>query len=680
MSNLSFFAPQQDAEAKENLRDFVEVCRDKLTAFGSGLMFEAIAWDVTEAVSLKGHGRKRVRIYFSTQATADSAAPVPMAEPFCSFAKGYVRYMHGLRPTKNPAFRVTALRALEASLLERGHSDPTRIDAAVLNRAAAMLCERLAENTAYRVGAQLEIIAKFMVDHCITSTRFQWRSPIARPTDSVRVGKEFDDRRLAKMPSAAALDALPKAFHLSNSFVDKLFSSIAAILCSAPDRVNEALLLPEDCEVPNSTIDGKPAYGLRWNPAKGAEPMIKWIIPSMAPVVSLAVQKIRGITAPARVIARWYEGNPGKIFIAQEVQHLGGRTNLTLEELSELLWTSPYVHKATARTWCIANYVPISQGKVAMADVEKAVLKLLPDGFPFLNRETRLLYSQALLVTRRNETHSEKATYRCMIDPVTINQVNTALGARSKFGFESIFDRLGFTDNGSPIRVSSQQFRHYLNTLAQAGGMSQLDIAKWSGRIHVHQNNAYNHVTADQMVAKIRTTIGDPSSMFGPLAALPKNMPISRDEFARLKIPTAHTTDFGFCIHDYTMSPCEQHADCINCNEHVCVKGDEAKAQFVKRRLEEAKLLLERAELAKQNGYFGADRWINHHRTTVNRLTQLCAILDDPAVPMGSVVQLSNVAAVSRIAQAVEDRNTSAIRFAKKIDALPGRDETKDTE
>ena len=341
MSNLSFFAPQQDAEAKENLRDFVEVCRDKLTAFGSGLMFEAIAWDVTEAVSLKGHGRKRVRIYFSTQATADSAAPVPMAEPFCSFAKGYVRYMHGLRPTKNPAFRVTALRALEASLLERGHSDPTRIDAAVLNRAAAMLCERLAENTAYRVGAQLEIIAKFMVDHCITSTRFQWRSPIARPTDSVRVGKEFDDRRLAKMPSAAALDALPKAFHLSNSFVDKLFSSIAAILCSAPDRVNEALLLPEDCEVPNSTIDGKPAYGLRWNPAKGAEPMIKWIIPSMAPVVSLAVQKIRGITAPARVIARWYEGNPGKIFIAQEVQHLGGRTNLTLQELSELLWTSP---------------------------------------------------------------------------------------------------------------------------------------------------------------------------------------------------------------------------------------------------------------------------------------------------------------------------------------------------
>jgi len=158
------------------------------------------------------------------------------------------------------------------------------------------------------------------------------------------------------------------------------------------------------------------------------------------------------------------------------------------------------------------------------------------------------------------------------------------------------------------------------------------------------------------MVAKIRESIGDEAQMFGPLAALPKNIPISRDEFARLKIPTAHTTDFGFCIHDYTMTPCEQYADCINCNEHVCVKGDEHKAGMVNRRLEEARALLARADAAKADGYFGADRWMDHHKSTVERLTQLCEILDNPSVPVGSVIQLCNIPTVSRIQQAIEER------------------------
>ncbi|MDO3384282.1 integrase, partial [Gilvimarinus sp. SDUM040013] len=131
------------------------------------------------------------------------------------------------------------------------------------------------------------------------------------------------------------------------------------------------------------------------------------------------------------------------------------------------------------------------------------------------------------------------------------------------------------------------------------------------------------------------------------LAKLPKKIPISRDEFARLKIPTAHTTDFGFCVHDYTMTPCERHADCINCNEHVCVKGDEGKTTEVRRRLEDAKQLLTRAEEAVTQGYYGADRWMEHHQKTVQRLIQLTEIFDNPAVAIGAVIQLADVPTVS---------------------------------
>ncbi|MBN0091555.1 integrase, partial [Pseudomonas aeruginosa] len=110
--------------------------------------------------------------------------------------------------------------------------------------------------------------------------------------------------------------------------------------------------------------------------------------------------------------------------------------------------------------------------------------------------------------------------------------------------------RFGFVEpDGSPIVVTSHQFRHYLNTLAQAGGLSQLDIAKWSGRRDVRQNEAYDHVTSEQMLQKIRGAVGE-EQMFGSLAELPKKVMIRRDEFARLVIPTAHTTDLGYCIHD----------------------------------------------------------------------------------------------------------------------------------
>lgn len=660
-ADIVVFTPKAEVDASANLAAFIAMCRSQLTIFGTNLRFDDMAWDVTEAVQLKGHGKKRVRVYFSTQETADDMNPTQMAEPFVSFAKAYVRYMQGMRPTKNPAFRVTALRALGASLEESGQSDPIKVDGDTFNRAARFLVERLSGTTAYRIGSQLELVAEFMSEHRLTAVPLSWRSPIKRPVDTVRVGHEFDKRRAEKMPSLAALEALPKAFHAATLPQDVLYSSIAAILCSAPDRINEVLLLAENCEVHDKTSAGKEAYGLRWWPAKGAEPMVKWIIPSMAPVVADAIARIRRLTEDARHIARWYELNPGKLYLPPALEHFRTRELLTMDELRQMLFLDAD-DRNTARQWCTGNHVPLTKnGKllnVRFADVEKVVVAQLPDGFPLLNAESRLKYSEALIILRRNELHPEKATYRCAIDLVTINQVNTGLGARSEHGFESMFDRLGFTEpDGSPIRVTTHQFRHYLNTLAQAGGMSQLDIAMWSGRMDIRQNEAYDHVSADQMVAKIRQSIGDESQMFGPLAKLPKNIPISRDEFARLKIPTAHTTDFGFCVHDYTMMPCDQHADCINCNEHVCVKGDERKASMVKRRLAEAQELLARAEAATAEGYYGADRWMEHHQKTVVRLTQLAEILDNPAVPVGAVIQLSDVPGVSRsIEQALEDR------------------------
>ncbi|WP_345960826.1 hypothetical protein [Pseudomonas sp. NY8896] len=269
-ADIAVFTPKAEIDASANLAAFVTMCRSQLTIFGADLRFDDMAWDVTDTTQLKGHGKKRVRVYFSTQETVDDILPTQMAEPFVSFAKAYVRYMQGMRPTKNPAFRVTALRALDAALRQSGHLVPVMMDGDTFNRAARAIAERLSGSTAYRVGSQLELIAKFMSENRLTAVPLSWRSAIKRPLDTVRVGQEFDKRRTEKMPSQAALEALPKTFQIATQPKDVLFSSIAAILCSAPDRINEVLLLAESCEVHDKTSGGKDAYGLRWQPAKDA--------------------------------------------------------------------------------------------------------------------------------------------------------------------------------------------------------------------------------------------------------------------------------------------------------------------------------------------------------------------------------------------------------------------------
>ena len=660
MTNLKIFISKSESEATRNISEFVEFCKSEITVFGPDIDFKNMTWDITDSVNLKGHGNKRVRINFSTQETSNDLNPQKFEEPFLSFAMSYIRYSQGLNPTKNVAFRISALRAIDLALRESNSTnDPVLIDGVILNRAAQIISGNFAESTAYRVGVQLEMISSFFDEHHLTHAILTWRSPVRRPADTVRVGEEFDLRRAEKLPSEAALDAIPKIFNLATDTNDVIFSSIAAILCSAPDRINEILLLRENCEVFDKDATGREVYGLRWWPAKGADPMVKWIIPSMVSVVQTAISNVRKLTQAARDIAKWYENNPNKLYLPTPLEHYRNKNLLSMYELGKLLWIDS--KSGSALAWCIGNGVKSIKGAhlrhTRFQDVEQAVIANLPYGFPFLDKTIGIKYSEALFIVRSNELHPEKATHNTIISPITINQVNTAFGSRSEFKFESMFDRLGFTEpDGKSIKVTSHQFRHYLNTLAQAGGLSQLDIAKWSGRKDLRQNEAYNHVSAHEMVALIRKAIGNEAKAYGPLASLPKNIPISRDEFARLKIPTAYTTEFGFCVHDYTMAPCEQHADCINCNEHICVKGDEYKTASVKKRLDEARDLLKKADEAVREKYVGANRWSDHHRKTVKRLEQLVSILDSPAVEVGAVIQLNDVPTVSRMQHAIDER------------------------
>jgi hypothetical protein len=565
-AELVLFVPKAEKGAQENLKQFIGLCRNELTAYGRDLDFDVDEWDISAHVQLKGMGNKRTRLRFYTQPSLTLPTPEAMVEPFRSFAKAYIRYTYALRPVKSQNFVLSALRMVHEALVESGKDSPVHLDATLLNRAAQMAGECF-EGSAFGTGNQIERIASFLERHrLIMIPSNNWQNPIKRQRDRGRVGKQFDEERAAKLPSEAALEALPKVFRLADETPYVLVSSIAAILCAAPDRINEVLLLPVDCEVRQKQSDGSEAYGLRWWPAKGADPMVKWIVPSMVDVVVDAIAKVRKRTDHARNVARWYEENPSRVYLSTEFEYLRGQEYLKNIEVGRVLFGKD-VDRSIINLWYRnKNIQTATIGGVRcyrFVDIERNVLSMLPLHAPWLNKDLGLKYSDALFTVCRNDLAADKATWPGVVATVSINQVNNRLAPKTGSHHETIFSRYGFTEpDGSPIKVTTHQFRHYLNTLAQAGGLSQLDVAKWSGRKDIRQNATYDHVSADELVLKIRGALGDDSQMFGPLANLPKRIVIHRDEFARLKVPTAHTTEFGVCIHDYTMAPCQLHADC----------------------------------------------------------------------------------------------------------------------
>lgn len=662
MADIIAFIPRTTHDAQANLRDFIDLCRTRMKPFGRDIDFEEDVWDISglrgKVINCKSH-LCFIRTGIIGRPAMVSAETL-LREPFRSFAKALISYLHSMRPTTYVTGRLDALRYLESALLKKtGSACPTSTTPQVLNGA----CNLMTQTAAYQISKQLEIIYRFMVQLGLVAVPSTWRTPISPALNRRnRVGNEFDDERSKKLPSPAALEALAQIFNSSSKNPREIVgSSICALLLCSPNRITEALHLPLDCLTPDwrDPDTGELGTGLRWFPLKGAAPMIKTIVPSMSDIAKRAIAQLERLSAPARIVARWYEANPGALYLPAHLEYLRSKDHLSMKELDLVLFGRD---GGKGSTWAKNHNLPVTRcvknrlGYVPFQAVEKAILTLLPRGFPIMDPATGMRFSEALCIARRGEFDSRGATFQCSIIAISYPTVrNTLKYAKTQ---KSIFGERCLTDaDGSPLFISTHMLRHYLNTLVRQGGkLTEEDIAKWSGRKHIRQNKVYNHVSDKDMLAYIRKAVGDSALTVGPLANIEKRVFITRDKFAELKIVTAHTNGLGYCIHDFTMLPCQIHGDCINCNEQVCIKGDVAAEANLRQMQLETRTLLEKAKAAMDEEEYGANKWVRHQAITLERLDQLIAILDDTTVPAGSVIQLSGVVPASRLTQAAEQR------------------------
>ncbi|WP_044410221.1 integrase [Thiomicrospira microaerophila] len=636
MAEIFHFTPKKELDAARNLNEFISLCRNQFTVFGADLKWGDWAWPKAANFTKVGVKSRGVNPDFDL-----------LAPEFMDFAKAYFRYLQGHNPTvaRN---EMRALRCIEQALLKHNRTaDISRISISVLDEASVVAREFYKKAAAYHAGREIERLAKFVSDKNLVPEKLDsWKNPIKRANDRVNTGQKAKADREKKLPSSDVLEAMAEIFALNPENPKDIFtSSVFAMLMCAPSRITEILLLPVDCEVEENDSQGDIQYGWRFYSGKGFGGDIKWIPKVMEPIAKEAIARIKSLTAPARDLAKWIENNPQEFYRHPDCPDVDSMKKLTAIEAALALGFAAR-NSGSAMSSLSRMQLKSQNYSYSLDELwNDYVMPRQPEAFPWLSKEQGIKYSNALFCMTRNLLHEQRGVSPVILWAPENNVFNDDLSTKKtkdKVTKQSIFDRHGYIgDENNRLKATSHQMRHLLSTIAERGGMAQDELAKWAGRADAKQNRVYNQMSEFEMV--VRAEQFDPSkSLFGPVGEAKKHIPITIQEFNTLEKGTAHVTEYGFCVHDYTISPCDKYRDCLNCAEQVCVKGEEEKLRRIKAQLAEVEEQFKASETAINEGLAGADRWYEYHQHTLTHLRQLVEILEDPTVPDGSLIKLSN--------------------------------------
>ncbi|MBP0495812.1 hypothetical protein [Roseomonas indoligenes] len=607
-----------------------------------------------------------------------SPARADFNEPFGSFVRAVVCHREilsadGLAISRHEDM-VRACRYLYEVLLlretvgledDRVKISPCRLMRGDFDEAESSARVRESVGAANNISSALEILGEMMDRRGLAAVPLQWSGSRRSRDKYDRVGDAAERRRQAKLPSDEVFSAL--AMISSRGDLpdrDLLRQRGAEILMCCGFRINELLTLPRTTWVVTPVVDrdgevmldrsGRPAerVGLRYWPEKGGstETQIKWLHSAAVEVVRRALDDITRITAPFAEAARYMVENPGRTVLGPPWDAMPADRHLSMAEAAALLnFGSPVAMSSfVKRTAMEVRQVDLGRGRTQLAvlkgDVEAHLVRqsgvgeiVLPGG------EENIALHDCLFVVPVEFFHPKNGNLRGTATIVNDGQLNAYLCGNG--GTKSIFERFDVSGlDGRSLRVNSHQFRHWLNTVAQEGGLSEAEVARWMGRVSLGQNAAYDHVSPSKMARRLREKLHSGQAV-GPVVEQLRDIkdPVRREEFARSAIPAAHATDIGTCLHDWSALPCDKHGACVNCEEHWLVKGDTLQMLNAERFRDDTKILLEMARLEASEDTYGADNWLAHHERALSQIGRVLEAHRDPNIPDGTPVRLRRI-------------------------------------
>ncbi|WP_124474081.1 hypothetical protein [Burkholderia contaminans] len=541
--------------------------------------------------------------------------------------------------------------------------------------AAAETCRREAASSSYRVGCRLQEIARIMDREYLAAMRLNWVNPIPRDSlsggsKSSRISSDFFDRRASKLPSEEVLESLAEISNRADLYPQDLLRQRAVeLLICGGFRCNELLMLPRDVWVEEPVVDllgtplttdqGVPILrcGLRYVPEKGGHTVaqVKWLPSALVDVARRAVADILQITAPFSTIAAYLNQNPEGTLLPEAWHKVDGDSLLSMSDVSNLVGLSRddgtsgllFVRSAQIPTVTV-EHQQRQVLRVRKRDVEAQLRRRsLPSTISYGSGRTCSLHDRLFLIGV-NFIGTQRSLLNGTVRLLTQGQLADYLCDRD--GERSIFSRLGYRDQaGGTLRVTTHQFRHWLNTLAQEGGLSQIEISRWMGRRRVAENSAYDHQTGFELADRIRGRLGR-GEVQGPVGTTVRRIrePVRREEFVRSMIASAHVTDVGMCIRDLSALPCDHHRSCMTCSDHLIEKGNSVQRKRAESMLSESQQILALAEDECADESYGASNWVEYHKQVVRRAAAVLDLHSDDGIPDGTLIQLPGASAQSK--------------------------------
>lgn len=639
MGDLVLFVPRAERDASANLAEFIRLAREDLTAFAQGGAWNSDKWQ---------HNKTRV-VFATKTAPLDSYSFAPMAEPFMQFAKAYVRYSYSHKPVKELGVTIQALRCVEAGLLSAcGRADIALLSAAVMD-VCAEKCRQFYSSAEVQcnTGRKIKAIFDFIREKRLVPSLSAWKSPFKKPVILTEdLGEAGQAHREGKLPSNEIMLAVADVFAQADDPESRFFSSICILLMVAPSRISEVLRLPVDCIQWEQDERGQRQMFLRWRAAKGKGATKKWVVPVMHEVVQEAVRRLVEIGGPARAAARFAYENPGK-FMPHEgcladpgivgdgvlgpdefCSAIGLKTERRLLS-GAASWYGVKGDKRIARL--------IKEGETTFSGLAGYVLEMYSGAhWPYIDEDKTVRAWDALCLHRQNEFHPKFAVKAFSWRLPSSNEVNERLSPDKGL---SLFERAGIKNqDGSAIKITSHQLRHWLSTMSERAGMDDYTLAQWAGRAKVTDNRHYDHRTPEERLEAAKELL--PFKPAPMLERIRNRQPVTYQELGVDRLGTAKATLYGMCVHDYAMAPCQRERECMTCEEHVCIKGDHVSLERICLLEAQTELLLQRAQKAHEDGDFGADRWVDNHKWKLAHVRAMRMALEHPQVPDGSILRI----------------------------------------
>lgn len=645
MSNNIFqFKPNSELIAEQNLKMFIERCKNDLTAFGRDCWDES-HWKVV-------FGTRNVSARFSTNTKpSDSYNFEPLASPYIDFAKGYIRYTYSLKPVSQLQRHLEAIRVLEEALIEtKGCADILLLDGTVLDFIDTIFSRRFTSLAGKnKAGYQLEKLLNFCRENLITPNLPEWSNPFGRVKDlTIALDEKGKEHRSDKLPTDEDMMLVAQLFHDAPSLgvEAEYYTSIMAILMTAPSRGSELTTLPVNCLEWEEDSRGKKRLGIRWVPAKNGKEGLKWVPQVMEDVVVEAVARLKRIGKFARTAAKFAEDNP-HVFMHHEgcttSESHGESKPLSKEQLSAALSVNivSLIPRPPMTKWLI-DILANNNGEVTYKALGEHEYKKYCSKFnkwPYVDKASKVKASEALLLHRENEFHAEFKPRGYSFCLPTVNQINDRFVQKDTRDGSSLWSKFDIKKgDGQQIKIPSHNARHWLSTKAERGGMDELTLANWAGRARVADNEKYDHRTEQEKSEEARVLMIPEDANI--LDKIEVNLPITFEEIGKDIIGVALVTELGVCEHDYAMMPCQRNGDCETCKELVCIKGYSNSLELLKKREQQVAVQFDKVASNHEIGTFGADRWMSAIGWRLSHIRTKIRILEDENVSDGTPVRI----------------------------------------